>query len=76
MTIYALDGLAAELPENGDYWIAPDANVIGPVSLGEGASVRQNGRETVLLKPGEIKPWAELEFPAEAHWSERVEQKD
>ena len=39
MTIYALDGLAADLPENGDYWIAPNANVIGPVSLGEGASV-------------------------------------
>lgn len=39
MTIYALDGAAPELPGSGDFWIAPDANVIGQVRLGEGASV-------------------------------------
>ncbi len=39
MTIYALDGVAPQLPEDGDVWIAPDANVIGKVVLGSGASV-------------------------------------
>jgi len=37
--IWELDGIAPDLPENGDYWIAPDANVIGRVVIGEGASV-------------------------------------
>jgi len=35
--IYVLDGIAPEIAE--DTWIAPDANVIGRVVLGEGASV-------------------------------------
>lgn len=39
MTIYALDGHTPELPTDGDYWIAPDANVIGKVILHSGASV-------------------------------------
>ncbi len=39
MTLYTLDGIAPELPEDGDYWIAPDANVIGKVVLMTGASV-------------------------------------
>lgn len=39
MTIYALDGIAAELPEEGTYWIAPDAAVIGRVKLERHASV-------------------------------------
>jgi carbonic anhydrase/acetyltransferase-like protein (isoleucine patch superfamily) len=34
MPIYALDGVAPELPANGRYWIAPDAHVIGRVRLG------------------------------------------
>ncbi len=37
--IWELDGIAPDLPENGDFWIAPDANVIGRVVIGEGASV-------------------------------------
>ncbi|MBT0956882.1 gamma carbonic anhydrase family protein [Alphaproteobacteria bacterium KMM 3653] len=37
--IYALDGIAPEFPESGDYWVAPDANVIGKVTLLEEASV-------------------------------------
>ncbi len=37
--IWELDGIAPNLPENGDFWIAPDANVIGRVVIGEGASV-------------------------------------
>jgi len=39
MTIYALDGLLPQLPADGDYWVAPDANVIGKVVLQSGASV-------------------------------------
>ncbi|MBR9649862.1 gamma carbonic anhydrase family protein [Thalassovita aquimarina] len=39
MTLYALDGIAPTTPENGDFWVAPDANVIGNVVLEEGASV-------------------------------------
>lgn len=35
--IYALDGIAPDL--HADTWVAPDANVIGKVSLGQGASV-------------------------------------
>ena len=39
MPIYALDGEAPVLPEEGRYWVAPDANVIGKVTLGEDATV-------------------------------------
>ncbi len=37
--IWELDGIAPDLPENGDFWIAPDANLIGRVVIGAGASV-------------------------------------
>lgn len=37
--LYALDGYLPVPPENGDYWIAPGAHVIGKVVLGEGVSV-------------------------------------
>ena len=39
MTLYTLDGIAATLPEDGDFWVAPDANLIGKVILEAGASV-------------------------------------
>jgi carbonic anhydrase/acetyltransferase-like protein (isoleucine patch superfamily) len=39
MTIYALDGISAELPPEGSYWIAPDAAVIGKVRLERMASI-------------------------------------
>lgn len=39
MPIYALDGVAPQLPADGDYWIAPDAVLIGNVVLRKGASV-------------------------------------
>jgi len=39
MTLYALDGIAPELPENGDYWVAPDAQVIGKITLLAGSSI-------------------------------------
>lgn len=39
MPIYALDGVSPELPEDGDYWVAPGAQVMGLVTLAAGASV-------------------------------------
>lgn len=39
MTLYALDGTRPTLPENGDFWVAPSAHVIGRVTLGEEVSV-------------------------------------
>ncbi|WP_460451855.1 gamma carbonic anhydrase family protein [Alsobacter sp. SYSU BS001988] len=39
MPIYALDDRQPILPPPGQYWIAPDAHVIGAVELGEEASI-------------------------------------
>ncbi len=39
MTLYSLEDMAPELPDDGDYWIAPDANVIGQVILRSKASI-------------------------------------
>ena len=39
MTLYILDDHAPETPDDGDYWVAPDANVIGRVVLHKGSSV-------------------------------------
>ena len=37
--IYKLNENKPKSPEYGDFWVAPDANVIGKVRLGAGASV-------------------------------------
>lgn len=39
MPVYALDGVSPELPEDGDCWVAPGAQVMGQVTLAAGASV-------------------------------------
>lgn len=39
MTIYTLDGLSPKLPDGDDYWIAPDANLIGNVTIESGVSI-------------------------------------
>jgi carbonic anhydrase/acetyltransferase-like protein (isoleucine patch superfamily) len=39
LPIYSLDGVSPKLPEEGRYWIAPDANIIGKVELAEDTSV-------------------------------------
>ncbi len=39
MAVYALGESVPQLPENGAYWIAPDARVIGDVVLHRNASV-------------------------------------
>jgi carbonic anhydrase/acetyltransferase-like protein (isoleucine patch superfamily) len=37
--LYTLDGVAPTFPENGDFWVAPGARLIGWVILEPGASV-------------------------------------
>jgi carbonic anhydrase/acetyltransferase-like protein (isoleucine patch superfamily) len=37
--LYTLDGVAPTFPENGDFWVAPGARLIGRVILEPGASV-------------------------------------
>jgi carbonic anhydrase/acetyltransferase-like protein (isoleucine patch superfamily) len=37
--IYKLDENKPQFPEDGDFWVAPDANVIGRIRLNTGASV-------------------------------------
>ncbi len=39
MPLYTLDGIAPDLPANGDYWVAPTATVIGRVRLGAGCGI-------------------------------------
>lgn len=39
MAIYALDGVAPDLPALGRFWVAPTAEIIGNVQLGDEASV-------------------------------------
>lgn len=39
MTLYSLDGTSPITPEDGDYWVAPGAQVMGNVTLRAGSSV-------------------------------------
>ena len=39
MPCYSLDAIAPHLPPEGEYWIAPDAHVIGKVRLGKDVGV-------------------------------------
>ena len=39
MTVYALGDKTPNLPESGNYWVAPDAQVIGNVTMLENASI-------------------------------------
>jgi carbonic anhydrase/acetyltransferase-like protein (isoleucine patch superfamily) len=39
VTVLTLDGVAPDLPGDGDFWIAPNATVIGKVSLERDASI-------------------------------------
>jgi len=55
--IWELDGIAPTLPESGDFWIAPDANVIGKVVLCDAASIwfgatLRGDNEVITLGPG------------------------
>ncbi len=39
MALYEFEGIRPTVPEDGNYWIAPDAQVMGRVELKAGASV-------------------------------------
>ncbi len=39
MTLYSLDGASPALPHSRSCWIAPDANLIGDVRIGENVSI-------------------------------------
>lgn len=57
MPLYSLDGLAPKVPENGKYWVAPGAQVIGNVVLEEDTSVWFNAvlrgdNETITIGKG------------------------
>ena len=39
MTVYAYDGVSPTLPGEGRYWVAPTADVMGKVTLGEDVSI-------------------------------------
>ncbi len=39
MTVYRLHENEPELPDNGDYWIAPGAHVVGNVRIEEGVGI-------------------------------------
>ncbi len=39
MSLYTIDGVRVELPSQGNYWVAPNAILIGKVKLGDHASV-------------------------------------
>lgn len=42
MPLYALDGIAPDLPPAGRFWVAPTAVLVGRVRLGEEASIWWN----------------------------------
>lgn len=39
MPLYQLDGIAPQTPAEGQYWVAPDAHVIGKVALSQGVGI-------------------------------------
>ncbi len=39
MPLYALGPLRPQTPTEGSYWVAPDANIIGQVELGEDVGI-------------------------------------
>jgi carbonic anhydrase/acetyltransferase-like protein (isoleucine patch superfamily) len=39
MTLYRLNDVSPRIPDSGDYWVAPDANVIGNVVIGDGVGI-------------------------------------
>jgi len=57
MSLYAYDGREPTLPEDGNFWIAPGAHVIGDVVIGSGVSiwfgaVLRGDNEPIILGDG------------------------
>ena len=61
MTIYALGDLEPQLPETGEFWIAPNASLIGNVviesgvSVWFGATIRGDNEPIVIRKGSNIQ---------------------
>ncbi|MCD2176781.1 gamma carbonic anhydrase family protein [Rhizobium sp. C1] len=61
MPLYELDGIAPKTPENGEYWVAPGAHVIGKVELAEdvgiwfGATLRGDNEIIAIGKGSNIQ---------------------
>ena len=39
MSLYSLEGIAPSVPKSGNFWVAPDASIIGNVNIAENVSV-------------------------------------
>ncbi|MEM9212259.1 MAG: gamma carbonic anhydrase family protein [Pseudomonadota bacterium] len=57
MTNYSLDGISPAFPSDGDYWVAPSAEVIGHVILSSGVSfwsgaVARGDNEPIVIGKG------------------------
>ncbi len=57
MALFSLDGTGVSTPESGNYWVAPNATVVGNVRLEENASVWFNvvirgDNETIVIGRG------------------------
>lgn len=61
MNNYSLSGITPKFPESGHYWVAPDANLIGNVRLGErvsiwfGATLRGDNESIVVADGSNIQ---------------------
>ncbi|MXU66767.1 gamma carbonic anhydrase family protein [Oceanomicrobium pacificus] len=66
-TLFSLDGVAPTLPDDGDYYIAPGARVIGNVILHKGASIWFNAVLRGDGEPIEIGPDSNVQDGAVIH---------
>jgi carbonic anhydrase/acetyltransferase-like protein (isoleucine patch superfamily) len=73
MTIYSLDNFSPELPEPGNFWIAPEAVVVGRVRIKQhvsiwfGAVVRGDDEQIEIGEHSNIH-LADLRSPAPSRW--------
>ena len=57
--------------------LGSETEIVHLGSAGEAqAAVVRDGRRTILLDAGEVRPWAEVPFPGVPHRTERVKQED
>ena len=67
MSLYALDGVAPELPADGDCWVAPGAQLLGRVVLGASSSVWFNAVLRGDNEPIEIGPGSNVQDGCVCH---------
>ena len=71
MPIYALGEISPRLPESGNFWVAPDAQVMGNIVLLENASiwfaaVLRGDNETITIGENSNVQTARYCIPLEA----------